>query len=79
MQKCTADVLLDSEMLKAFAQGTGVQYPHLHLKMYKGPSSKAQKEIKRIGQREKTKTQKPLIRQYYYLERILKAPHNNRV
>lgn len=34
-------MLLNSEMLKAFAQGTGVQYPHFHLKMYKGPSNKA--------------------------------------
>lgn len=38
-------------MLKAFAQGPGVQYPHFHLKMYKGPSNKAQKGIMCIGQK----------------------------
>lgn len=35
-------------MLKAFAQGTAVQYQHFYLKMYGGPSSKAQKMKQRV-------------------------------
>ena len=50
------------ETLKAFAQGTGVDYPHFHLKMYKGRSNKAQKDITSMGQTgKKRKTTKPLI------------------
>lgn len=35
---------LNSEMLKAFAQGTGVQYQHFYLKLHGGPSSKLPKK-----------------------------------
>lgn len=48
-------------MLKAFSQGTGVQYPYFHLKIYKNPSNKAQKDNKYRAERKKRKTTKPLI------------------
>lgn len=43
-------------MLKASAQGTGIQYQHFYFKMCGNPSSKAQKRIKGVGQRKRNKT-----------------------
>ena len=43
-------------MLKASAQGNGIQYQHFYFKMCGNPSSKAQKRIKGVGQRKRNKT-----------------------
>ena len=48
-------MILNSEMLKACAQGTGVQYQHFYLNMYGEPSSRTQKRIKGIGQIKRSK------------------------